>query len=68
MNAHQLASKYLKMVQKAGARHSSADNDLIQQMHDRACELGARCNCEGMTHPQLKGVKSGKQQRRPSCP
>jgi hypothetical protein len=59
MNAYEIAAKLMAQVQRAGARHSSKDNDLIQQMHDRACELGAKCNCEGMTtHPMLKaGVK-----------
>jgi HK97 family phage prohead protease len=29
--------------QKAGARHSSKDNEMLQQMHDLAVELGAKC-------------------------
>jgi hypothetical protein len=56
MSKYQEAAKLLNLVQKAGARHSARDNDLIQQMHDRACELGARCNCETPTHPMLKGA------------
>lgn len=55
MNRYQEAAKLLALAQKAGARHSSKDNDLIQQMHDRACELGAKCKCEEvMTHPTLR--------------
>lgn len=54
MDKYQLAAKYLNLIQRAGARHSARDNDLVQQMHDRACDLGAKCNCEGMGHPMLK--------------
>lgn len=32
------------LVQKAGARHSMGDTDMIQRMHDLACELGAKCD------------------------
>lgn len=57
MNRYAEAAKLLAQVQKAGARHSSKDIDLIQQMHDRACELGAKCDCEGMMdHPMLKAM------------
>lgn len=31
------------IVAKAGARHSTKDMDLVQQMHDTACALGASC-------------------------
>jgi hypothetical protein len=66
MNAYEIAANLMAQVKRAGARHSAKDNDLVQQMHDRACELGAKCNCEGMaTHPLLKAkvkrvVKRGK--------
>lgn len=55
MNAYETAAKYMAIIQRAGARHSAKDNDLVQQMHDRACDLGAKCKCEEMgTHPLLK--------------
>jgi hypothetical protein len=56
MNAYETAAKYMAIAQKAGARHSAKDNDLVQQMHDRACELGAKCHCETPTHPMLKAM------------
>src|SRR5688572_20930056 len=34
------------MVQRSGARHSRADVELLQQVHDRAVELGAVCHCD----------------------
>lgn len=33
-----------KLVTKAGARHSRSDISLLQQVHDMAVELGAKCN------------------------
>lgn len=57
MNAYETAAKYLAIIQKAGARHSAKDTDLVQQMHDRACELGAKCKCEEVTvHPTLRAA------------
>lgn len=57
MNAYETAAKYMAIIQKAGARHSAKDTDLVQQMHDRACELGAKCNCEEVTvHPTLRAA------------
>lgn len=51
------AAKLMAQVQKAGARHSSKDNGLIQQLHDLACELGAECPVKDMAiHPQLKAA------------
>lgn len=35
-----------KMVTKAGARHSRQDTNILQQLHDMAVELGAKCNHE----------------------
>lgn len=54
MNAHEIAAKYMAIVQKAGARHSAKDTSMIQEMHDHACSLGAKCHCEGTSHPMLK--------------
>lgn len=34
------------MVQRAGARHSRADVEMLQDLHDRAVELGAVCHCD----------------------
>lgn len=56
MNKYKEAARLLSLVQKAGARHSARDNDLVQQMHDRACDLGAKCNCGTPTHPMLKAM------------
>lgn len=56
MDKYELAAKYLNLIQRAGARHSARDNDLVQQMHDRACDLGAKCQCEEMGHPMLKAA------------
>lgn len=58
MNAYAEAAKLMAQVQRAGARHSAKDMGMVQEMHDRACELGAKCNCEGMmtTHPMMKGA------------
>lgn len=53
--AYVVAASLLKMVQKAGARHSARDMGMVQEMHDRACELGAKCQCqEVMAHPMLR--------------
>lgn len=35
---------------KAGARHSKADNEIIQAMHDNAVTLGADCPTKSMYH------------------
>jgi hypothetical protein len=56
MDKYREAAKLLNLVQKAGARHSAKDMSMVQEMHDRACELGAKCNCETPTHPMLKGA------------
>lgn len=57
MNAYAEAAKLMAQVQKAGARHSSKDNSLIQQLHDLSCELGAECPMKDMAiHPQLKAA------------
>jgi hypothetical protein len=66
MNVYETAAKLMAQVseaathraqaQKAGARHSAKDNAMVQEMHDRACELGAKCHCETPTHPMLKGA------------
>lgn len=49
------AAGLLAIVQRAGARHSSQDTALIQQMHDMACTLGAKCPDQEMPgHPMLK--------------
>lgn len=36
----------LQVIGKAGARHSTKDMNLVQQMHDTACALGAACGIE----------------------
>ena len=41
--SHAEAIRLMAIVQRAGARHSAYDNDLIQQLHDIAMELGAQC-------------------------
>lgn len=67
MNRYAEAAKLMAQVKaeaathglqaKAGARHSSRDNSLIQQLHDLACELGAECPVKDLTiHPQLKAA------------
>lgn len=57
MNTYAVAARLYSLVQKAGARHSAKDNDLVQQMHDQACELGAKCKCEEVTvHPTLRAA------------
>jgi hypothetical protein len=56
MNVYETAAKLMAQVQKAGARHSAKDNAMVQEMHDRACELGAKCHCETPAHPMLKGA------------
>jgi hypothetical protein len=61
MNVYETAAKLMAIVQKAGARHSAKDNALVQQMHDRACELGAKCHCETPTHPMLASPTGGTQ-------
>jgi hypothetical protein len=42
------------MVARSGARHSRADVELLQQVHDRAVELGAVCHCDGAMVEQSK--------------
>lgn len=66
MNRYAEAAKLMAQVKKAGARHSSKDNSLIQQLHDLACELGAECPVKdnAMVHPLLRAkvirmVKNG---------
>lgn len=69
MNAYEIAAKYLAIIQKAGARHNAKDTDLVQQMHDRACELGAKCQCEEMTvHPTLRAAVEALILRHPGHP
>lgn len=56
MNKQQ-AARLLSQVQRAGARHSRSDNDLIQQLHDLTCKLGAECEVaagEGMSVEDLR--------------
>ncbi|XSG76737.1 hypothetical protein ACP8Y2_06965 [Herpetosiphon llansteffanensis] len=36
----------LQVIGKAGARHSTKDMNLVQQMHDTACALGAACGSD----------------------
>jgi len=33
-----------EIMQKVGARHSKSDNEMIQDMHDKAVKLGAQCS------------------------
>lgn len=55
MNRYAEAANLMAQVQRAGARHSSKDNSLIQQLHDLACELGAECPVKDLTvHPMLR--------------
>jgi len=37
------------LVNQSGARHSSRDSDMVQRMHDLACELGAKCDVKKAT-------------------
>lgn len=37
------------LIERAGARHSSKDTDMVQRMHDLACELGAKCDVKKAT-------------------
>ena len=37
------------LIERSGARHSSKDSDMVQRMHDLACELGAKCDVKKAT-------------------
>lgn len=55
--AYRAAAALMAQVERAGARHSSRDNGLIQQLHDLACELGATCQeNEGEVSPVLRAA------------
>lgn len=40
--------KSLDVVQKAGARHSKKDQEMVQKVHDTANALGAACTTDGL--------------------
>lgn len=50
--ANTALAKFVPAIEKAGARHSKADSDKIQAMHDSAVDLGATCGGEmdGKSH------------------
>ena len=46
------AEKEVEESAKAGARHSKADIDRLQQVHDHACALGALCHDHNTPAPE----------------
>jgi hypothetical protein len=44
---------------KAGARHSKADSEMIQKMHDTSISLGAHCSSENKTETNTENEADG---------
>ncbi len=48
--------KVAELLSKAGARHSRADMDKLQKIHDQVCELGANCYTDDQEADPKDGV------------